>query len=145
MDRITAGGITPQDLLPHRDGMLLVKEILEVDSSRARALFQVDPSWPMADELGVHPLIMVELAAQTAGICNGWDRVRTRGADSNAMGWLVGVKKTEFLIESLPFGTVIIGIAENTFSFGNLREVSCELYLDERLIGRAVLQLYQAE
>ena len=141
---MTLSDLTLEDLLPHRDGMLFVREVLEVDSRNARALFLVDKSWPMADEQGVHPLILVELAAQTAGVCNGWDRIQTNGLDSNQMGWLVGIKKADFFIDSLPFGRTIIGTAENTYIFENLREVSCALYMNDQMIGKATLLLFQA-
>lgn len=141
---MTLSDLTLEDLLPHRDGMLFVREVLEVDSNNARTLFLVDKSWPMADEQGVHPLILVELAAQTAGVCNGWDRIQTNGLDSNQMGWLVGIKKADFFIDSLPFGSIVTGTAENTHSFENLREVSCELYMNEQLIGKVTLLLFQA-
>ena len=144
MSTTTLSDLTLEDLLPHRGNMLLVKEILEVDSKTARALFLVDSSWPMADENGVHPLILVELAAQTAGVCNGWDRIQTKGRDSNQMGWLVGIKKADFTVDSLPFGSIITARSENTYSFENLREVSCELAMDNQIIGRATLQLFQA-
>ena len=133
-----------EDLLPHRGNMLLVKEVLAVDSRNASARFLVEQSWPMADGQGVHPLILVELAAQTAGVCNGWGRIQTKGRDSDQMGWLVAIKKAEFLIDSLPFGRTITATAENTYSFESLREVSCELHMDNELIGRATLQLFQA-
>ncbi|MBI5556875.1 MAG: hypothetical protein HY885_04505 [Deltaproteobacteria bacterium] len=144
MSTLTLADLTLEDLLPHRDGMLFVREVLEVDSRKARTLFVVDKSWPMADEHGVHPLILVELAAQTAGVCNGWDRIQTNGLDSNQMGWLVAIKKADFFIDFLPFGSIVTGTAENTYSFENLREVSCELHLNDQLIGQAILQLFQA-
>ncbi len=140
----TLSDLTLEDLLPHRGNMLLVKEVLAVDSRNAQALFAVEQSWPMADGQGVHPLILVELAAQTAGVCNGWGRIQTQGRDSNQMGWLVAIKKADFFIDSLPFGAIITARAENTYSFENLREVSCELHMDDQLIGRATLQLFQA-
>ena len=144
MNTLTLSDLTLEDLLPHRGNMLLVKEVLAVDSKNATALFAVDPSWPMADSQGVHPLILVELAAQTAGVCNGWDRIQTKGQDSNQIGWLVAIKKAEFFIDSLPFGGIITVRAENTYSFENLREVSCEMQMDNQLIGRATLQVFQA-
>ncbi|MBU4262438.1 MAG: hypothetical protein KKC76_11305 [Proteobacteria bacterium] len=142
---MTLSDLILEDLLPHRDGMLLVREVLEVDSRMARALFLVDKSWPMADDQGVHPLIMVELAAQTAGVCNGWERIRTKGLDSNKMGWLVAIKKAEFFIDFLPFGASVTGTAENTYSFENLREVSCELRLNDQVIGKVILQVFQVD
>lgn len=143
MSTTTLSDLNLEDLLPHRGDMLLVKEILAVDSKTASALFLVDKTWPMADEHGVHPLILVELAAQTAGVCNGWDRIQTKGRDSNQMGWLVGIKKADFTLNSLPFGSIITARAENTYSFESLREVSCELEMDNQIIGRATLQLFQ--
>lgn len=145
MGTMTLSDLILEDLLPHRDGMLLVREVLEVDSRMARALFLVDKSWPMADDQGVHPLIMVELAAQTAGVCNGWERIRTKGLDSNKMGWLVAIKKAEFFIDFLPFGASVTGTAENTYSFENLREVSCELRLNDQVIGKVILQVFQVD
>ncbi|OGQ96194.1 MAG: hypothetical protein A2521_12365 [Deltaproteobacteria bacterium RIFOXYD12_FULL_57_12] len=144
MNTTTLSELTLEDLLPHRGGMLLVKEVLEVDSKTARALFLVNKSWPMAEAHGVHPLILVELAAQTAGVCNGWDRIRTKGLDSNQMGWLVAIKKADFFIDFLPFGGTIMARSENTYSFENLREVSCELHMDNQIIGSVTLQLFQA-
>jgi predicted hotdog family 3-hydroxylacyl-ACP dehydratase len=144
MNNITLSDLTLDDLLPHRGHMMLLDKVLEVDSKHALTLCRVKKSWPMADETGVHPLILIELAAQTAGVCNGLDRIQTQGIDSDQMGWLVGVKKTEFFISTLPFDSEIMARAENTYNFENLREVSCQLHLDNTLICTSLLQLFQA-
>ena len=144
MNTITFSDLTLEDLLPHRGHMMLLEKVLEVDSKHALTLCRVGKSWPMAEEKGVHPLILIELAAQTAGVCNGLDRIQTKGLDSDQMGWLVGIKKTDFFIDSLPFGSEIITSAENTYSFENLREVSCEQHMDNKLICKSTLQLFQA-
>lgn len=141
---MTLSDLTLEDLLPHREPMLLIEKVLEVDATHALTLCRVAQSWPMADEKGVHPLVLIELAAQTAGVCNGWDRVRTKGLDSDKMGWLVGIKKTEIFTEYLPFGGEIITRAENSYNFENLREVSCEQRMDDILICKSTLQLFQA-
>jgi predicted hotdog family 3-hydroxylacyl-ACP dehydratase len=144
MDKITLATLTLEDLLPHRGRMLLVDKVLEVDGKHALTLCRVERSWPMADAQGVHPLILIELAAQTAGVCNGWDRIQTKGLDSEKKGWLVGIKKTEIFIDCLPFGGEIITSAENSYNFENLREVSCQQRMDNRLICTSTLQLFQA-
>ncbi|MBM9604283.1 hypothetical protein [Desulfopila inferna] len=132
-----------EDLLPHRDTMMLVNDVLEVDSKHALTICHVHTSWPMSDDNGVSSLILVELAAQTAGVCNGWDRIQTKGIQSDPTGWLVGIKKADFFIDYLPFGGSIISSAENINIFDNLREVFCEQRLDDVLIGRVTLQLFQ--
>ena len=136
--------LTLEDLLPHRGNMLFIDEALEVESTHALTRSIVRESWPLASQRGVRPLILVELAAQAAGVCNGWERIQTQGLDSDQMGWLVAIKKADFFIDWLPFGSVVIARAENTYSFANLREVSCELRMNEKLIGTATLQLFQA-
>ena len=144
MDILKPTGLSLEDLLPHREEMLLLKEILEVDSTHALTLCSVERSWPMAEDNGVSPLTLVELAAQTAGVCNGWDRIQAQGIESDKTGWLVGVKKAEFFIDSLSFGDIITSSAENTYNFTNLREVSCEQHMGNVLIGKTSLQLFQA-
>ncbi len=144
MNTTTLTDLTLEDLLPHRTDMMFISEVLEVDRRHALTVCRVAPFWPMADERGVPSLILVELAAQTAGVCNGWDRIQTKGLDSDPTGWLVGIKKAEFFIDYLPFGGSILSNAENINNFENLREVSCEQRMDNRLIGRITLQLFQA-
>lgn len=144
MNAITLSDLTLEDLLPHRGNMMFVGEVLEVDNNHAVTLCLVSKTWPMANEKGVHSLILVELAAQTAGVCNGWDRIQSKGVESDQMGWLVGIKKADFLIDLLPFGHTVIGRAENTYKFENLREVSCELKMDDAVVATITLQLFQA-
>lgn len=70
--------LTLEALLPHRKRMLLVGEIIEVDREHAVTRTTVSDSCPLCQGSKVHPLILLELAAQTAGVCNGWDRSRPR-------------------------------------------------------------------
>lgn len=133
-----------EDLLPHRGSMLLITKVFEVDAEHAVTLCRVARSWPMAEASGIHPLILIELAAQTAGVCNGWDRVQTKGLESEKMGWLVGIKKAELFADFLPLGSAIISRAENSHKFESLREVVCRQHIAGRLVGTMTLQLFQA-
>lgn len=143
MKTLPLSDISLEDLLPHRDSMMLISEVLEVDRNHALTICRVDKSWPMSEENGVFSLILVELAAQTAGVCNGWDRIQTKGIDSEKMGWLVGIKTADFYIDYLPFGSAIQSRAENVHIFANLREVSCLQHMDDKLVGSMTLQLFQ--
>jgi predicted hotdog family 3-hydroxylacyl-ACP dehydratase len=136
---------TVEDLLPHRGPMLLAKEVLAVDRQRARVSFTVSRSWPLAEPDGVDPLILLELAAQTAGICNGWQRIQTLGRESDAMGWLVGIKRAELGIPILPYDRQVLIEAETTHFYGSLREVDCLARMAGQIIGQLTLQVFQAE
>ncbi|MCI5222119.1 MAG: hypothetical protein D3924_05475 [Candidatus Electrothrix sp. AR4] len=144
VNTLSFSDVTLEDLLPHRGDMLLVEEVLAVDTTQAQSLCRPKKSWPMADSTGVHPLILIELAAQTAGVYNGWDRIQTKGRDSEKKGWLVGIKKAEFSVDHLMFGSEIITLATNTYSFDNLREVQCKQHIDNKQISTIILQLFQA-
>ncbi len=136
--------LTLEDLLPHRGNMLLIDEVLEVTRTYAVTRSVARKSWPLADEEGVHSLVLVELAAQAAGVCNGWDRIITQGLDSDQMGYLVGIKRARFYVERIFFDKAVIARAENTYNFENLREIFCALHLDDRVIAEITLQLFQA-
>jgi len=136
--------ISPTDLLPHRGPMLLVEEVLAGDTDFAEVRATVRSTWPLVRNGRVHPLALLELAAQTAGVCNGWERIRRQGIDSDKSGWLVGIKKAEFFTGPLQTGCILTARAENTFSFESLREVACTVHRAEKQVAKAVLQLFQA-
>ena len=137
-------GLTLADLLPHREPMVLIEEVVEVHRTAARTRSTIKPDWPLAEEDGVSPLVLIELAAQTAGVCNGWDRISTKGPDSEKMGYLVGVKRARLPKTLLGYGQDILVHAENTYDFDNLREVSCTVHRQDELIAEITLQLFQA-
>ncbi len=138
-------GITLEDILPHRGNMLLVDDVLQVNEESALISSLINRNYPLADEEGVDPLIMVELAAQAAGVCSGLIRIQAQGIESNKMGWLVGVKRAQFFIDSVPFGSTVLTRSENRHQYENLHEVFCALHMDEKLIGEVTLQLFQLE
>jgi predicted hotdog family 3-hydroxylacyl-ACP dehydratase len=139
-------GFSLEDILPHRGDMLLLENVIVVEETFAVTDTRVSERWPMAERHGVSPLIMVELAAQSAGVCNGLARIKKQGRDSSAKGWLVGVKKARFFVDDfLCLGGRLTIRSENRHEFDMLREVYCEVRLNGGVIGEITLQLIQAE
>ncbi len=134
-----------EDLLPHRCDMLLIDEVLAVDSETAVTASVVKRHWPLVDDRGVSSLILVEVAAQAAGVCNGWERVRTQGTDSEKKGYLVGIKRAEFFVDSIPVGQRIVARVRNTYNFENLREVSSQITWRDTVVATITLQLFQVK
>jgi predicted hotdog family 3-hydroxylacyl-ACP dehydratase len=133
-----------EDLIPHRGNMILIDHIVEIHKEYAVTEAIVKESWPLLTVDGVQPLILVELAAQSAGVCNGWDRIKKKGLKSDSMGWLVGVKKAKFNIECIPLRSKIITRSENSSKYDNLRVTSSVSWLGKEIIGEITLQLFQA-
>ncbi len=136
-------GIAIEDLLPHREGLLLIDEILAVDTERAVTRAVVTERWPLFSGKGVSTLIAVELVAQTAGICNGWINRQRHGDDFSRRGWLVGVKRADFAADTIALGGEVVTTARNGYKFESFREASGAVRLGSRTIARVTLQLFQ--
>jgi predicted hotdog family 3-hydroxylacyl-ACP dehydratase len=133
------------DLLPHRDRMLLIDEILEVDDKTAVTRATVTDQWPFFDGNGVDSLILIELVAQTAGISNGWVRIQKHGKDSEKKGWLVGIKQSRFFVDTLVLNDRIITRAENQFEYEGYRQILGTAKIGSEVVGEVALQVIQTE
>jgi predicted hotdog family 3-hydroxylacyl-ACP dehydratase len=133
------------DLLPHRDRMLLIDEILEVDDKTAVTRATVTDQWPFFDGQTVDSLILIELVAQTAGISNGWVRIQKHGKDSEKKGWLVGIKQSRFFVDTLVLNDRIITRAENQFEYEGYRQILGTAKIGSEVVGEVALQVIQTE
>ncbi|WP_035238405.1 hypothetical protein [Desulfobacter vibrioformis] len=133
-----------KDLLPHRNRMLLIERILEVNASETVSSAVVSDHWPLVFAGLASPIVMVELTAQTAGVNNSIHRLQTRGKEDGTMGWIAGVKSAVFHMDSLPVGATLITRTRNSFSFENFREVAGTVMLDETVAAEITLQLVSA-
>lgn len=138
-------GLGIEDLIPHRGKMKLIDRIVRIDFNQAISLAVVNSDWPMFEDGGVRSLVLVELAAQTAGLCNGYERVCVRGLDSSQEGFIVGIKKAFFNIDTIPQGTEIITCCDNKFKYDSFREIHGVSKIGSEIVGETVLQLFQAE
>jgi predicted hotdog family 3-hydroxylacyl-ACP dehydratase len=142
MDRFD---INIEDLLPHRDRMLLIDEILEVDDKAAVTRATVTDQWPFFDGKAVDSLILIELVAQTAGINNSWVRIKKRGQDSEKKGWLVGIKQSSFFVDAISLNQRIITRTENQFAYESYRHITGIARIDCGIVGEVTLQLFQTD
>ncbi|MDO5674946.1 MAG: hypothetical protein Q4G66_08535 [bacterium] len=138
-------GVALEALLPQRRPMLLLDAVLAGDTSFASTRSIVRPEWPLAGETGVDALVLIEIAAQTAGISCSWARLQQKGPDSEQKGWIVAIKRADLHLAELPFGAHIRAEGRNTISYGGFQEVSATLYLQDACIAEVVLQLYQPQ
>ncbi len=144
MNNIDFAKINIEDLIPHRDKMILIDEIVEITPEYAITSSIVSASWPLLTANGVSSLILVEVAAQSAGVCNGWDRIQKKGIESSKMGWLVGIKRAKLNRDFIPVAAKIITRSENSNKYDNLRVTSSVSRIDGDIIGEVTLQLFQA-
>src|SRR5210317_819963 len=134
-----------EDLLPHRDRMLLIDEILVVDHNMAVTSTTVTDRWPFFNGNGVDPLILIEVVAQTAGINNGWVRIKKHGKDSEKKGWLVGIKQSRFFVDTLALDDRIETHVKNQFKYEGYRQILGTARSGSEVVGEVVLQVIRTE
>ncbi len=134
-----------KDLLPHREPMLLVTDIVCVDEHQAVTGAVADKSWPLCHSDRVDPLVLIELVAQTAGIHNGWKREKEEGPDVDKKGWIVGIKQADLPTQGVALGTRLITSSKNRFEFEGFREVHGTVEMNGGVIAEIILQLLRSE
>ena len=131
-----------ENLIPHRERLKLIDTIVSVDQEHAVTRATVKENWPLLSGDGVCSILLVELAAQTAGVCIGWnEKMKTGGPQGEASGWLVGIKKAHFHIDTIPLNTCITIRSENRLVVENYKEIAATAHIGKLLVGDIILQI----
>jgi len=133
-----------EELLPHRNGMKLIDSIIEVDKEGAVSESTVTGKWPLIDRDSVNPIVLIELVAQTAGICLGWEEHKKRGGNTEGKGWLAGVKEAFFYRERIPLHSQIITEVKRVFDFENYHEILGMIRVGGELVGKVSVQIVKS-
>jgi predicted hotdog family 3-hydroxylacyl-ACP dehydratase len=134
-----------ENLIPHRGRMKLIDTIVTVDQQHAVTRATVKQSWPLLSGDAVSTIVLIELAAQTAGVCIGWnEKMKTDGPKTKAEGWLVGIKKARFYVAKISLETCITVRSENRLVVENYREIAATARIGEKLVADINLQILQA-
>jgi predicted hotdog family 3-hydroxylacyl-ACP dehydratase len=137
--------INIDDLLPHRDRMKLVDEVIEVNEHTAVTRSTVTENWPLFEENYVNPIVLIELVAQTAGISLGWTELKNREINPKGKGWLVGIKEAAFYLEGIPLNSRIITESRKVFDFDNYKEISGIARIKGEIAGKIIVQVVQSD
>jgi predicted hotdog family 3-hydroxylacyl-ACP dehydratase len=135
-----------EDLIPHRAGLLLIDRIIEVNPAYAVTAATVKAHWPLLAEASVSPLVLIELAAQTAGICLGWNEMTNpTGSQKHVGGWLVGIKRAAYYVDCITVGTCILTRCQTQLTVEQYKEIVATARIDDRLVADIHLQVLQAD
>ena len=134
-----------ESLIPHRNRMRLVDEIVAVDEKKAVTVSTVTENWPMVEAGSANCLVLVELVAQTAGVCLGWrEREKTDG-DLEGTGWIVGVKEAVFHCSELPLNSRITTESKRAFQMEFYTEIEGTTRMGDEILAEIKLQVVQSD
>ena len=135
-----------EDLIPHRGEMLLIDTVVKVGQAVAVTEAMVSPRWPLMDQNGASPIVLVELAAQTAGVCLGWNRLQRHPHEKGKPGgWIVGIKKADFHGGPIPLSTRITTHITTELAVENYMEIAATAAIGDSEIAHMRLQVLEAE
>ena len=133
-----------EELLPHRNGMKLIDSIIEVNKEGAVSESTVTEKWPLIEGDSINPIVLIELVAQTGGICLGWEEFKKKGKNTEGTGWLAGVKEARFYRKTIPLGSQIITDVRKVFDFENYHEISGMIRVGGDLVGKVSVQIVKS-
>ncbi len=131
-----------EDLIPHRDRMKFIEEVIDVDDKMAITSTTVNEKWPFYGD-SINPIILIEVIAQTAAIAVGNRKIEETG--EGASGWLVGIKHASFTATHIPVGTKLKSIAKRKYDRSNYAVFSGVVKMNEEQIFETELQLFNPE
>jgi len=133
-----------ESLIPHRNRMRLVDEIIFVDEKNAVTASSVTETWPMVESGSVSCMVLVELVAQTAGVCIGWKEYQVKGDTEGGTGWIVGVKEAVFHCRELPLYSRIIAESKRVFQVELYSEIAGVARMGDTILAEVKLQVLQS-
>ena len=133
-----------EKLIPHRNSMKLIEEIIELDDNHCITAATVSPRWPLYEDGYVHSIILIELVAQTAGVSFGWHEMHKK-EPSGKLGWLVGIKKARFFQDRIPVNSKIVISIQEQKRDDAYAEISGTARVDSEIIGEMDLQVFRPE
>ncbi|MCF8024659.1 MAG: hypothetical protein K9J79_10745 [Desulfobacteraceae bacterium] len=135
-----------EDYLAHRDRMKLLDAVVEVDAQKAAARSLTTDTWPLFEQGGINPIVVVELVAQTSGICIRQEEMQEpEGREKEGGGLLVGIKEAFFYVFHIPVDATIITCAEKQCAHMQYAEYYGFSKIGEEILGEATIQVLRTD
>ncbi|MFO8049551.1 MAG: hypothetical protein R6U29_11005 [Desulfosudaceae bacterium] len=137
---------TVEDFVLQRERMLLINAIDRIDEQGAVARSTTTELWPLFENGGINPLVIVELVAQTSGISFRWAEMQTHpGEKTEGSGLIVGLKKAIFSVDAIPLGATVITCSTRDYTYMNYAEYSGFSKIGEEKLGEVTLQVLRTD
>ena len=134
-----------EDLLPHRGRLLLIEKIRHLSDNEAETQATVNAQWPFFSNGRAAAIVLIELVAQTAGVNNGWTRLRQDGIHADRKGWIVGIKQASLLVASVAANGILITRTVNRYAFEGFREIEGTVAMGSQTVAEVTLHLMRSE
>ena len=130
-----------ETLIPHRNGMKLLDDVISVNEEMAVTSARVSGHWPLCEGSYIDPLVLIEIVAQTAAVHISWkQRIQAGG---NGRGWIVGIKNADFFVDRIPLDTVLIATVKDLYHMDKYNVVDGEVTAEANPMCRIQIQVFR--
>ena len=134
------------DYLIQEGRMRLIDAIVDVDQQGAIARSVTTGKWPLFENGRINPIVIVELVAQTAGVCIRWQEMQKQEVSENkGGGFIVGVKEAAFFVGSISTGATITTCAMKKYVQMNYAEYHGFSKIGGDKLGEVTLQVFRTD
>jgi predicted hotdog family 3-hydroxylacyl-ACP dehydratase len=131
-----------EKLIPHRDRMKLISEVLDIDNDKVVTSARVSDTWPLYEGGFVDPIVLIEIVAQTAAAYIRWKKGVDKGGGG---GWLVGIKSAEFFLDRIPLHTMLITTVKPLSGSENYSVLEGTVSSEHDILSRIQIQVFRSE
>jgi predicted hotdog family 3-hydroxylacyl-ACP dehydratase len=130
--------IDVESLIPHREPIKIITDVVELKDNSGIAAAVVNESWPLCDGRAVRSLVLIEAIAQTAAVVEGYKQKKE--GNETIKAWLVGIKSAEFKRDSVPLGTRITVFVRSLYALESYGVIEGIVKSGDDILLTAVLQ-----
>lgn len=129
--------LSVETLIPHRDRMKLIDEIVDITSEKVVTQTAVSEKWPLFRQGSVDSLVIIEIVAQTAAVLFSWKTgTREDGSGSGGgSGILAEIKNADFSAGRIPVNTLLATTVKPLYSADNYTVLEGTVQTAARTLG----------
>ncbi|MEN4759279.1 ABC transporter permease [Chryseobacterium sp. C39-AII1] len=136
--------INIHNFLPHREPMLMADYILELTKEKVITSFEIKEDNIFVNNNEFVEAGLIENLAQTCSSILGQSFFENPATDTKVIGFITNIKKIE--VFALPkVGDTIISKASLISQFENICQISCETFVDDKLLIKGEINLFIQE
>ncbi|MCK5101006.1 MAG: SPASM domain-containing protein, partial [Desulfobacteraceae bacterium] len=143
LEKITYLPMSVEKLVPQKQGMRVVTNLLEVKERSAKVESIFPSQSPFIKKDGsLEEFAYMEVMAQSAGVMNGFEKFDTGKPDPG--GYLIGGQKINIYAKTFAGDKLIIDIYKTT-KFGNFGILTAKIHCEDVLIAEGEVKIYQTD
>jgi predicted hotdog family 3-hydroxylacyl-ACP dehydratase len=130
-----------ETLIPHRDRMKLLDEVIAANEDSAVTSARVSHRWPLCQGDYVDPIVLIEIVAQTAAVFISCKKgIETGGS---RRGWIVGIKNADFFVDRIFVDTVLIATVKDLYHVDQYSVLDGEVTAAAKTLCRIQIQVFR--